>query len=346
MPLYRRKGSPHWWVRISVAGVKTRKTTGTEDREQAEEFEQRERERLWRLHKLGDKSAIRWSQVAKRWLEETTKRTIDKDRMILEWLAPKIGDEPISNIDRDAIDVLRQIMLDEGTSRSTVDRRMALVRAILRKCVDEWRCLDRAPKVPMYRPKTPEPRWLTHDEWDRLKKELPEHLQLAAHFAVLTGLRMRSMLSLTWDRIDMKAAKLWIPGEQMKAGRTHGLPLTKEAIGVLKKLQKRNTKGKHVFQWKDKPIDDCNTKAFQDALQRAGIVGANWHSLRHTYASWAVQGGVTLQELMQLMGVSSYQIVLRYAHLAPDHLATAAAKVGTLRAQRKTRQASGTSAKA
>lgn len=37
---------------------------------------------------------------------------------------------------------------------------------------------------------------------------------------------------------------------------------------------------------------------------------------------------------MQLMGVSSYQIVLRYAHLAPDHLASAAEKVGTMTAQK------------
>lgn len=54
----------------------------------------------------------------------------------------------------------------------------------------------------------------------------------------------------------------------------------------------------------------------------------------HTFASWAVQNGVTLHELMQLMGVSSYQIVLRYAHLAPDHRVSAAEKVGTMTAQK------------
>jgi integrase len=336
MSLYKRPGSPHWWVNISVAGVKTRKTTGTTDRGQAEEFEQRESERLWRLHKLGDKSAVLWSEVAARWMAETTKRSKDMDQMILDWLAPYIDDEPISYLDRDAIEWLRKTCLDDGIKKrtpATVDRYMCLVRTILNACVNDWRLLDRAPKVPMYSPPKKEPRWLTHEEWKRLEKELPPHLRLAAHFAILTGLRMRAMLSLTWDRIDLQSKRLWIPGEHQKAGRTLGIPITAEAVAVLKQLRKLNPTGAHVFQWEGKPIDDVNGKSYQDALQRAKIEGANWHTLRHTFASWAVQNGVTLQELMQLGDWKSYEMVLRYSHLAPDHLAAAASKLSTKRAQ-------------
>ena len=49
-----------------------------------------------------------------------------------------------------------------------------------------------------------------------------------------------------------------------------------------------------------------------------------WHDLRHTFASWAVQSGVTLHELMQLGDWKSYAMVLRYGHLAPDQLSKAA----------------------
>lgn len=338
MPLYRRKGSAFWWCKISVAGHETRQSTKTASREDAEEFEHRERERLWRLHKLGDKSAVRWSQVAERWLNETGKRSKEKDEIILAWLEPYIADEPISNITREAIEELRKLCLDDGKkqrSKSTVDRYMALVRSILRKCERDWNLLDRAPVVPMYRPKRGEPRFLTYDEWDRLKKQLPKHLELAAHFAVLTGLRMRAMLALTWDRIDMDEKRLWIPSDHQKAGKTHGIPLAAEAIAVLKKLRKLNPDGDRVFQWRKQPIDDCNTKAFQDALKRAKIERANWHTLRHTFASWAVMRGVTLQELMSLGDWSSYEMVLVYAHLAPDHLMTAASKLGTKQAQRR-----------
>jgi len=335
MSIYRRRGSPHWWINVSVAGLKTRKTTGTDNREDAEEFEQRERERLWRLHKLGDKSAHLWSEATTRWLKETQKRSRVKDEIIIAWLAPHIGDEPLSAIDRDAIEVLRGFLLEEGRAPSTVNRYMCLVRSILRKCEREWKMLDRAPVVPMYKLEAVEMRWLTHHEWDRLKKELPEHLRLAAHFAVLTGLRMRAMLALTWDRVDMESQRLRVKGSQQKAGRAFGIPISAESVSVLRELRELNPDGQHVFQWKGQAIDDCNTAAFQKALARAGIEGANWHTLRHTFASWAVQSGVTLQELMGLGDWKSFEMVLRYAHLAPDHLATAVAKVGTIRAQKK-----------
>lgn len=336
MPLYKRKGSAVFWCRGSVAGHPYRKTTGTVDREEAEEFEERERQRLWRLYRLGDRSSVLWRDVAERWMRETTKRSKDMDQMILDFLEPHIGDEPISAIDRDAIEELRRLVLDDGEktrSLATADRYMCLVRSILRACVEDWDLLPKAPKVPMFRPETKEPRWLTYDEWDRLRAELPEHLALAAEFAILTGLRMRAMLALTWDRIDMAAGRMWIPGSHQKAGRTHGLPLNKEGIAVLKKLRKLSPEGNHVFQWQGRPIDDLNGKSFQDALKRAKIDGANWHTFRHTFASWAVQRGVTLQELMALGDWKSFQMVLRYSHLAPDHLAQAASRISTKRAQ-------------
>lgn len=335
MSIYRRSGSDNWWISVSVAGRKTRRTTGTADRAKAEEFEQHERERLWRLRRLGDRGAVRFIDVAQRWLNETQKRTRDKDEMILAWLCGEIGEEAVSSIDRDAIEELRKTALVEGMAPATVDRYMALLRAILRKCEHDWGLLDHAPRVPMYRPTAPEPRWLKPAEFERLVKELPPHLKLAARFAVLTGLRMREMLSLTWDRIDLANRRAWIPGTRMKAGRSHGIPLNTDAVKVLRELKTLNPEGAHVFQWRGKPVDDCNGHAFKDAAARAGTPELRWHDLRHTFASWAVQRGVTLHELMQLGGWSSYQMVLRYAHLAPDNLALAAEKLCTNRTQRK-----------
>ena len=51
------------------------------------------------------------------------------------------------------------------------------------------------------------------------------------------------------------------------------------------------------------------------------------HDLRHTWASWHIQSGTSLQELQQLGGWSSFEMVLRYAHLSGDHLQRAANKI-------------------
>jgi integrase len=331
LPLYRQPKSPFWFVRIQIAGAKVRKSTKTRDRAQAEEFEQAERARLWRLKKLGDRGATPFSEAAARWLTETTKKTKDKDALLLEWFCsqPELKDAPLSDIDIDVIQELRGMLTDEGKAPATVDRYMACLRAILRKCAFEWRFIDAPPKVPMFNEKGEEPLWLTRPQFEKLRKELPPHLALAAEFAVYTLLRMRSMLGLKWDRIDLRRRRAWVPRAGMKAGETFGLPLSAKAVKVLRKLKTLNPNGERVFQWDGKPIDDCNTAAYQKAVARAGldVERVNWHTLRHTGASWAIQSGVTLHELMQLGDWRSYSMVLKYAHLAPDHLAQAAEKV-------------------
>jgi integrase len=327
MPLYRRKGSKHWWISITVAGIKTRKSTGTEDRCQAEEFEAREHERLWRVHKLGDTGAVLWSTVVKRYLAESDKpRT--RDRAILTWFATYLDKEPISAINLAAIEKLRELLTADGMSKSTVNRFMNTLRAVLSKCV-EWQHLPAVPKMPMFKLKPNEPRWLTPLEFGELRKHLPEHLKLAADLAVTTGLRMRSMGKLLWSRIDLNKAVAWIPGNHMKCAKAHGLPLSPAAVDALKALRALNPEGDYVFVWNGEPIDNFCTASFKKAVKAAKLEPLRWHDLRHTFASWAVQQGVSMAELMELGGWKSHRMVLNYVHLNASHLASAAAKIGT-----------------
>jgi integrase len=337
MSLYRRPKSPYWWTRFQLDGDEVRLSTSTRDRRQAEEFETVARARAWRQVRLGERPPFLWKDAAARWLRETRKRSKPRDQSILAWFGEHLDRYDVAAITREVVQELRALKSAE-TSESTADRHMALLRTILNKCVNDWNVLDAAPKVPMYRPSVGEPRWLTRAEFARLEHELPDHLKAAARFAVLTGLRMRAMLSLTWEQVDLAKKRAWISGVEMKAGQTHGIPLTAEAVQVLKALSRN---GDYVFQWRGERIDDCNTLAFQNAVKAAKVEPFRWHDLRHTWASWAVQSDVTLQELMQLGGWKSYAMVLRYAHLAPDHLAKAAGKV-----RLKTRTKTGTPKKA
>jgi integrase len=325
MSLYRRTNSPYWWIRFQLDGREVRASTGTEDRGQAEELERHARDSVWRQVKLGEKPPYLWAEARKRWLDETRKRTRAKDEEILSWFDKHLKRQTVQDITRPVVEHLRALKAEES-SESTADRYMALLRAVLRKCVNDWQVLASAPKISMYRPRSPEARWLTQPEFEKLCESLPDHLALAARFAVTTGLRMRSMTALTWDRVDMQNRRAWIPGAQMKAGIPHGILLSRKAIRLLRKLKKLNPAGDRVFQWNGKPIDDCNTRAFQDAVKAADLQPLRWHDLRHTFASWAVQNGVQLPDLMQLGGWKSYSMVQKYAHLAPEHLAAAAEK--------------------
>ncbi|MDZ4733246.1 MAG: tyrosine-type recombinase/integrase [Nitrospirota bacterium] len=61
-------------------------------------------------------------------------------------------------------------------------------------------------------------------------------------------------------------------------------------------------------------------RSFEPGLRKAGIVGACWHSLRHTAASRRVMAGVDLVSVKEILGPRDIQAILRYAHLAPGHL--------------------------
>jgi len=70
-----------------------------------------------------------------------------------------------------------------------------------------------------------------------------------------------------------------------------------------------------------------SSTAWDRAKQRAGIEDFRFHDLRHTWGSWHVQSGTSLPELMELKGWKSYEMVLRYAHLAPEKLSFVAGRI-------------------
>jgi integrase len=327
--LYRRTGSENWWCEFVLDGQRFRVSTRTANRTQAQEFEVLARNRAYNRLRLGHRPAIRWKVAAERWISESRKRSLDKDRAIIAWISAQFdADTTLQQIDSEVIGELRALKAEE-TSEATADRYMALLNSILRKSAGDWGLLDKAPKVPMYRPEVGEPRWLTHEEFRRLEKELPPHLRLAARFAVLTGLRMRAQLSLLWSQVDLRQRRAWVGAADMKGKRTHGFPLSLGAAAVLRAIRCRreDLKEPHVFLFRRKPYSDANGAAWRKATERAGLAGVRWHDLRHTWASWAVQSGVSLHEVMQLGGWRSLQMVQRYSHLAPGHLAAAAGKV-------------------
>ena len=54
------------------------------------------------------------------------------------------------------------------------------------------------------------------------------------------------------------------------------------------------------------------------ALRAAGIEHRRVYDCRHTFASWAIAGGVQLFYLARIMGTSVAQIDATYGHLLPD----------------------------
>jgi integrase len=206
-----------------------------------------------------------------------------------------------------------------------VNRMLEIIRAILRKAEREWEWINRAPVIRMLHEDNRRVRFLIKEEATTLIKELPPHLADMAAFSRATGLRQNNVMRLEWNQVNLMRQHALIHADQAKGKKPIPVPLNSEAIAILKRQC-----GKHdrfVFTYCDMPVTQCNTKAWCKALKRACIENFRWHDLRHTWASWHIQSGTSLQELQQLGGWSSFEMVLRYAHLSSDHLKDAAERI-------------------
>lgn len=87
--------------------------------------------------------------------------------------------------------------------------------------------------------------------------------------------------------------------EESNSGRALRLPLTEKAIEVLK--AQRGLHETLVFPHNGKWIA-LEGREWKRVLKKTEIEDFRWHDLRHTWASWHVMNGTSLQELMQLAG--------------------------------------------
>lgn len=331
MPLYRRKDSPFWWIKLAAIRGESRplqQSTGTTDKRQAQQVHDRLAAQRWELDRLGAKPSRSWEEAAVRWLQETRhKRTHEGDKAKLRWLDPFLAGVELSAIDRACIDRIK-FAREKVASAGTANRYLALVRSILRRACNEWEWIDRVPKFNLFREAEGRVRSLTPVEFERLCPELPEHLRDMAIFSVATGLRAGNVKGLEWSCVDLARQHAWIPGSKHKNGRPHSVPLNQTAMAVLRKQL-----GKHparVFTYQGPPVGQLYTKAWSAALLRAGIEDFRWHDLRHTFATWHRQAGTPTHELQRLGGWKTAAMVERYAHLAPEALQGAAARLDAL----------------
>jgi len=315
-----------WWIRFSYQGERIQRSAGTSDKVAAQELHDKFKAELWRTDKLKEKPTKTWIDAVVRWTEEMQhKRSIKMDKIHLRWLDSYLKHRELKDISRDLVDEIAKAKEKTGVKPATVNRMLALIRSILRKAEREWEWLDKSPTIRMRVEEKGRIRWLARDEANLLLQHLPIHLADMAAFTLATGLRCANVTGLEWQAVDLTKRHALVHPDQAKAKKAIPVPVNADAMAILQKQI-----GKHdefVFVYKGKHIVQCNTKAWRKALRKANINNFRWHDLRHTWASWHVQNGTSLQELQQLGGWSSYEMVLRYAHLSSDHLKEAAERI-------------------
>jgi integrase len=148
-----------------------------------------------------------------------------------------------------------------------------------------------------------------------------DHLTPVVLLALNTGLRRGELLSLQWSDVDLEAKVITIQARNAKNGRQRHIPINAEALSVLTRWAQQSDGQGVVFEPND------IKKGWGALLQEAKVSNFRFHDLRHDFASKLVRKGVDLNTVRELLGHADITMTLRYAHLQPDGLAAAVAKL-------------------
>lgn len=246
---------------------------------------------------------------------------------------------PLSAITHQIMDQWRTARLQKGLKASTINRDLTTLVGCLTYAVE----LGVLPINPLHKLKPLKTaggrlRHLSEAEVKRLKRQLnkpvnprqPQYLRPLVLLALNTGLRRGACFNLRWHDIDWSSKVITAVGTHAKTAKTQYIPMNEEvAFALLEWLHVATEDKDLIFPGRRKGKVMHGIESQMDTLFRnAGIEGATFHTLRHTFASRLVQKGANLPTVQALMGHANIKQTSAYAHLAPGAMAAAVALLG------------------
>ena len=330
MGLYRQ--GKVWYVRLYVNGRRIRKTTGTDNKRLAEDIYAKMkldiREGRFFQKDQGNKRTFK--DMAEKYMAEYAIKkapdTITRDETSLKHLLPVFGSVYLAQITPAQIASYKTQRSNEGASPKSVNHELGFCKHAFNLAIREWVWVKDNPFAKVSAEKLPQPRvrYLTREEFERLYQACSDRLKPIVLIAVNTGMRQDNVLSLTWQQVDLNRGIIML--EHTKNGERLGLPMNEPVKRLLTELSKvRHISSAYVFHTStgSKLSRRAIGISFHRICEKAGIQDFRFHDLRHTFASWLVQGGIDLYRVQRLLGHKTGEMTRRYAHLAPDNLRTA-----------------------
>lgn len=293
-----------------------------------------------------EKEYIPWSKTHHQWSKDQIQRLL----RMTEFLSV-----PIHEITPHLVEKWRAKRLSAGTSPNTVNRDVTVLKSAISKAV-EWGILKEHPcdkLKPLKIDRSPNIRYLTNDEEIRLRLALDarekrmakerqsanawrsarnydllpaiteqpfaDYLKPLVLLSLNTGARQGELLRLQWDDIDFDRKSLALVMRGKRKSYTRHIPLNKEAYDTLVAWRDMQAEiGKLVFPSKNGERFDNIQTSWENLRKDAKIDNFRWHDMRHHFASRLVMNGVPLNTVRELLGHTSVEMTLRYAHLAPE----------------------------
>ncbi len=261
------------------------------------------------------------------------KRSWQTDEVLIRrHLLPALGSVYLDDLTTGAIVRMMAAMRANGFAPGTCNRPVIILRYML-NLARKWGIpkMERNPAkdVELYEEHGRE-RFLSQAETEALILSIrADENRVAANaieLLLLTGGRRNEITQAKWDYVDFEKKTLFVP--LSKSGKPRFIALNDQAVDLLTQLYQHKT-AEWVFP-SDRTGKPCPALFYPwDRIRkRAGLPDVRLHDLRHSYASFLVNNGVSIYVVQQLLGHTQTRTTQRYSHLDRDTLNGAAAVVG------------------
>ena len=267
------------------------------------------------------------------------------DDVIKRYLIPMVGETDLKSLSSRQLQTMVTNLIDEGLSPSTVNLVISVLKSSL-KVARLVGLINASPADGLIRPKKQEKKieCFTVDEQKKivdfaLNSGKQKHLGVI--LCLYTGVRIGELLALEWSDVDLKSRMMQVNKTRVEIGgeittgtpktdsSNRTIPIPKQLIPVLKHLRGTQHDGQVIAQ-NGKPVSIRSyQKTFELLLKRQGIPRRGFHALRHTFATRAVECGMDVKTLAEILGHKNPTVTLtRYVHSLESHKREMMNKVG------------------
>ncbi len=341
--IYKHKDSPYFWVSFTDAsGRRTRKSSGTANRKEAEAILAKWKLEAHRAQHWDEEPERTFDDLMLEYLNETMPNRRSGESRVLSTVRPLydyFSKKALNEITSFDVRAYIRKRTQQGRAPGTINKEVGLLSAAFNHAVREWgwRVDNPAEGQKMDEPEG-RIRWITREEAELLIGEAERtgkapHLGDFIRLALHTGMRCGEILGLEWSRVDLWNGLIHLDGIHTKTGKRRAVPMNAVARQAMHSRARFRAAHCPASPWVFCKIDGDRLKnvrrSFQNACRRAGIEDFRIHDLRHTCAAWLVSVGVPLAEVRDLLGHRTIQMTERYAHLAPENVRAAVATLET-----------------
>lgn len=298
----------------------------------------------------------------KNWLNEwlalyvkpTTKiRTYKKyQRQIELHIIPTLGEFELQDLTATVLQRFTVDLSEKGLSANTVNGIISVIKTSLRRAV-LLGVTDKEFTMAIVRPKQREKKvaCFSKEEQRKIEQFIFEKKNNKLFGVVLclySGLRIGELLALTWKDVDLQKGIIyvckschdsWENGEYVKVIDTPKTDCSERVIPIPKQLllrlkeYKKSASGNYVVESKKTHGAQIRSyqKSFELLLKRLKLSHKGFHSLRHTFATRALECGMDIKTLSEILGHKNPTITLkRYAHSMLEHKTEMMNRLGKL----------------